>query len=200
MPTIEIFTKRPLIKLAICGPGRSGKDTVAKLLSSVVVGLMYKNSGSWYAKKYVFDNWPNHTPRASTSELLWENRSSFRDVWADLIDKYNHSIQGNDSLPTRLYEDCLAENDIVTGIRKKKELMACKEKKLFTHYIWIESDMACYDRDQGYGSELCDCIINNNKGNFSHTIVDCMLLCINHIGKDAKRIFIPDFFWDSVCS
>lgn len=145
------------MKIAICGPGGCGKDMVADIISRLW-GLRYDHSTSYQARHFVFGYMRADGYGYSDAEECYSDRRFHRDLWAHVIDKYNHPDA------TRLYREHLASGQqILTGVRKLREFRACKSEKLFDLSIWIErKDFKSTDATQEYGPEECDFILYND--------------------------------------
>lgn len=144
-------------KLAICGPGTCGKDTVAEWLARHTI-LKYLHSTSMTAAPFVFKKMTELGFAYPDIHHCYADRSHHRKLWADLIDEYNADD------PARLYREHLHSSDILTGIRKHRELEACKQAGLLNIKIWIEKTLCPPDETLDYGMEACDIIITNNSG------------------------------------
>lgn len=153
----------------IAGPGKCGKDTIAQAISDVT-GLGYKHSTS-YGAAPLFYQAVRHGELQheeldeysyNSLEECYNARNSsqhMRKIWADFIDKINQPTG------TELYKLCIdAGNNILTGIRKKKEMQACIEHGIIDLNIWICNNMRTQNEDctQEYGPELCDLILLND--------------------------------------
>lgn len=117
-------------KLSICGNGRHGKDETA-LMFSEVCGLRYIAGTSYWARFIVFDKMMEDGIVYRDAEHCWNDRHNHRIRWANYIQKHN---QDN---PIRLYQECLENQDILTGIRFKHEFEACKKARLADIWIWV---------------------------------------------------------------
>lgn len=142
-------------RLCICGPGESGKDEIAGWLGNNT-SLKYVGGTSWFAADAMF----NHMARLgyvyNTVKECWEARRQHRVIWADYIDNVI-----NKTNPIQLYETCLEHQNILTGIRRLREIRAVKER-LNPLTIWIERDTVPHDPTMEYGPEECDLILTNN--------------------------------------
>ena len=164
--------------IAICGHGRHGKDTVARIFAHYT-RLRYVNSTSWFVAGKMWlslasslveylrlskfsEEFRGGTPEsfkaAFPSVTDWFNaRSKYRQYWADYIDRYNKPTG------TKLYEDCLQQQDILTGIRYPHEFKACVDAGLFTISIWVKQPDGPADPTQLVREEDCDFTIINEK-------------------------------------
>lgn len=145
------------LRIAVCGYGRHGKNTVAKHLADML-GLRYAQSTSEAAAMLVFrqigKRWGYRT-----AQECWDDRHAHREEWADIIWRYNqpHGIS--------LYEDMLAENDIIEGIRNADELTACKVRGIVDVSVWVDAAKRLPPEGQGSCTlklEDCDHVIDNN--------------------------------------
>lgn len=143
--------------IAICGNGGCGKDTAAAYLGSIT-NLRYVESTSRVAAVEVF-KCMNALGICSyqNAEDAHRDRRNHREVWAKMIDLYNYED------PARLYKKCLEDQDILTGVRKRREYEACLAGGLIDFSIWIERAGFDDDSTQEYGPSLCDIVIYNNQ-------------------------------------
>lgn len=144
-----------MVRLAISGPGKSGKDEVASWLANRTQ-LRYTASTSAYAAPHVFELFSKASPgRYKTVEECYADRRNHRIFWADAIDAMNQDD------PAFLYRLCLADQDILTGVRKRREFEAVRAANLVDAAIWVERNVPL-DCTQEYGAEDCDFTIENN--------------------------------------
>lgn len=148
------------MKIGICGLGRSGKDTAAEFLASIT-GLKYTAGTSWWARHLVFD-WfckcdenLGSGPTYMDADECWRDRHRFRNQWAKIIGEYN----AND--PVRLYRDCIAEQNFLTGVRWQHEFNAIKAAGLCDLWVYIERP-GCVDSTCEIKPEDCDVTIHNH--------------------------------------
>lgn len=145
-------------RIAICGPGRAGKDTAAKFFAEVT-SLRYINSTSYAAVEYVRQRFAEEKGILFDSDLdCYNERFKSRVYWAQKIDEMN-SVD-----PTTLYKKCLEYQDILTGIRKKREIKACRTDGVVDLVIWLERPGISVSSDptQEFGPEECDVTIFND--------------------------------------
>lgn len=144
-----------MIKLGISGNGECGKDTVAVWLA-LHTPIRYTASTSAYAAEEVFDLFQLASPgRYKTVEECYTDRRNHRVFWADAIDAINERD------PAYLYRKCLADQDLLTGVRKRREFEAVRAAGLVDAFIWIERK-GPPDCTQQYGAQDCDFTIENN--------------------------------------
>jgi hypothetical protein len=140
-------------RIAICGPGRCGKDTVSNWFSSNTT-LAYCQSTSQAASELVF-----RALRAkyqySGPEEAFDDRHNHRQEWASVIWAFNQP----DGI--RLYAEMIPDNDILNGIRKKGELDACQDRGLVDLSIWIDRPGAFESHSLELSPGDCDIIIPN---------------------------------------
>lgn len=141
------------MKLAICGPGRCGKDTVAEWLGRNT-RMRYKAGTSLWAAPLVFERMLAAGYDYTTVVDCWSDRHNHRQLWAETIGDINRDD------PVKLYRDCLAEQDLLTGLRWRHELQAVRAAGLVDFWVWIERP-GRYDPTQEYGPEECDVMIYN---------------------------------------
>src|SRR5687768_13623104 len=120
------------MRICIAGPGRSGKSTAAKFLSEVTP-LRYVGGTSFCFRELVFRRMVTlGTPYADPDDC-YENRHGNRELWAEIIRRFVESD------PPAKYRWCFDHYDqsILEGIRRKDELLACRDAGLFQTVIWI---------------------------------------------------------------
>lgn len=144
------------MKICIAGHGEGGKDDAAKYLVKHA-GFRYKAGTSWYARHYVFDWFASQGVYYTDALTCWQDRRDHRKIWADCI------AQINEADGAALYRECLADgNDILTGIRQRREMEAVKRANLVDVWVWIETGKRVpVDPTQEYGSEACNLSVNN---------------------------------------
>lgn len=138
------------MKIGIIGPGMAGKDTAAEFIAKET-GLRYKAGTSKFAAQLVWKRSPIYY---TSADACWHDRRNHREMWAKIIGEYNQ----ND--PVALYKDCLAEQDILTGIRWKHEYEACRAAGLCNLWIFV-SRPGCWDTTCEVKQEDCDLTIHN---------------------------------------
>lgn len=139
--------------MAVCGPGKCGKDTVCEWLRDNT-SLIYTGSTSLYACKEVMEHMKDVGIDYDTPQMCYDDRDNHRQIWADVINDMNKENK------TKLYARCLNEQHILNGIRNQEEFIACRSSGIIDLSIWIDRDVP-NDPTMGYGSELCDIVIEN---------------------------------------
>jgi len=141
------------LNLAICGPGRCGKDTAMQWLSDNTI-LVNAGSTSEAAAPLVFDRIGRDFGYVDPHDC-WEDRHNHRVLWAKIIWEYNQP------LGITLYEDMLKESNLLNGIRRAGELQALLDRGMIDLVVWIERDV---DEDPSLemSSDVADVIIPNN--------------------------------------
>lgn len=142
------------MKIAISGPGRCGKDTAAEHLATITP-LRYVAGTSYWARRLVYEEmkWLGHD--YADANACWLDRHRHRMLWAAIIGEYNAAD------PVKLYRDCLADQDILTGIRHDNERQAIKAAGLVSLWIWIERP-GCVDPTMQYTAADCDLVVAND--------------------------------------
>lgn len=170
------------VRLAICGPGKCGKDEAAKFLASIT-DLKYIGSTSYVALDFVWERYQRMLDRESsglmelmvTKEKFFAARSQHRVFWAEMIDDYNRDD------PARLYKDHVTNgSSFLVGIRRLRELRAAKKAGLFNLSIWIENPRAPQDASLDYSASDCDIVVYNNRS-------------LNHLYYKLRRL--ADVLW-----
>lgn len=157
--------------LAICGPGRSGKDVAAKTIADVL-GVPYRQSTSEAATELVWREWGQHKivgyrtaelgdgtqykQRYNDAAEMFADRSNHRATWAKIIYSYN-APDG-----TRLYREMLEGGEfILCGVRRAMELKACQSAGLINLSIYIDRP-GCADTTCEITAADCDLSILNH--------------------------------------
>ena len=121
-----------MVKWAILGHARHGKDTVAEMLLEMDPDLRFCSSSEFVMDAVV---WPVLSKKYNykTKEECFEDRVNHRSEWYDLITAYNTPDK------SRLANSLLRTYDIYVGLRNREELLACKEKGLFDVILWVDA-------------------------------------------------------------
>jgi len=142
------------MRVAISGMGRSGKDEIAGMLRDCST-LRYIGGTSWFARHLVHRAFAGRIDYPD-ARACWDDRHSYREEWAAAIAGYNRAD------PIRLYRDCLAEQDILTGVRWRREMLACREAGLVDLWLWVERPCTPVDPTQEFTAGECDLTIVND--------------------------------------
>jgi hypothetical protein len=143
------------MKIGISGAGRSGKDTAAEYLASITE-LRYVAGTSYWARHLVFARTKELGCHYPDADAAWHDRHNHRQFWADVIGAYNRLD------PVQLYRDCLADQDMLTGVRWRHEQAACRAADLVDLWVWIDRPGIPPDPTMDYGPEACDLVIDNS--------------------------------------
>lgn len=133
--------------IAICGPGRAGKDTAAMWFKEHTT-LRYTESTSQAATKLCFERLRDKYGYV-TAEEAFADRHNHRVEWAEIIWEYNKP----DGIT--LYRDMLKTSDILNGIRRADEIRELQRTLNVDLTIWLDRDvptdpsceMTVYDAD-----------------------------------------------------
>lgn len=142
------------MKIGICGMGRAGKDTAAECLRDSF-GLRYTHGTSLWAASLVWANLNNRGFDYLTLEECYAERHKYRKEWAEIIGTFNAGE------PTRMYRNCLQNQDVLVGLRWKSEFDACRAAKLCDVWLWI-SRPNCIDPTCEIRASDCDCVVRND--------------------------------------
>lgn len=142
-------TTNSLPRIAISGPGRSGKDEAAEYLKRH--GFRYSESTSCVITREI----------ARQTGLSFEEchakRHEHRGRW------YHVGNQLREKDPAHLVREVLKTGNVVVGVRDGIEMRAAREKGLVDLVVWIDRDVPP-DPTLTYGTELADIIIPNHEG------------------------------------
>lgn len=149
------------MKLAICGPGGHGggdnggcgKGTAAAVLKDSTP-LRYVGGTSFCARFIVFKELRRLGIQYPNVAACYSDRRNHRELWAEIIRDYVRDD------PPKRYGHWLIDQDILEGIRRRDELLACKEAGLFDLVIWIERP-GCDDPTCEVTADDCDVSILN---------------------------------------
>tara|TARA_R110002096_G_scaffold228815_1_gene418265 strand:+ start:407 stop:910 length:504 start_codon:yes stop_codon:yes gene_type:complete len=120
-----------LPKLLIIGHGRHGKDTLAEILEDNI-GLKFKSSSQAASDIFIFNELKDKY-NYKTPQDCFNDRSSHRDEWYNLICNYNKDDK------SRLAKGILEINDCYVGMRDKPEIEESMRQGLFDLIIWVDA-------------------------------------------------------------
>jgi len=134
-----------LPRIAICGHGRSGKDTAARWLAEHTPLRLGKTTSEVIA--------PYRAAELGVSvEEAFTRRHEERDLWYEL----GNRLRANDW--ARLVRETLRDGEICVGIRDPEELAAARAEGLVDLVLWIDRDVKP-DSTMKFGPERCDIIV-----------------------------------------
>lgn len=140
--------------LAICGPGRSGKDTACEWFRDNTP-LTFVGGCSWSARHYMASRLSQDLGRLVTAEEAYASRHEDRMKWYAYLNEYRAAD------PARLVRDVLQENDLVCGIRDFKELLTAQREGLLDLTVWVDRAVQ-KDPTLGYTADYCDITVMNH--------------------------------------
>ena len=143
------------MKIALSGPGRCGKDVAAEWLGAHT-SLRYRAGTSLLAAPMVYEYFAQTGTLYRDVQACWLDRHNWRELWASIIADYNRHD------PAKLYRDCLADQDILTGVRWRREMMAVNAAGLVDLWIWIDRPDAPHDKTMEFKASECDLIVPNH--------------------------------------
>ena len=148
----------------IAGPGKCGKDTVAAALSDLVEDLRYKHSTSYTAAPFLYQ--AIQLGEFEHEELNEHTYKSLEECYAarNESQRMRYIDKLNARTGTELYRLSIEKgNDILTGIRKVREITACIEQGIIDLNIWVCNGLNRQNEDvtQEYGPDMCDFIFLN---------------------------------------
>jgi hypothetical protein len=145
-------------RFLIIGPGKAGKDALAKAMVQVAE-LTRAQSSSEYLMEFVYQEYitlTGNSPHYGCARDFWNDRDKFRTLWKDAMVKYN---QPN---ADKLAREILERNQIYTGLRTRREYDACANSMLFDLIIWVKRDSAPFDESLELNERDADITIDNN--------------------------------------
>lgn len=122
------------MKIALCGPGECGKDDGALFLARVSSLRFASINTSWFARHIVcaaLERAPYFLTYAD-ADACWEDRRNNRKAWFDIMD----AAAAFD--PVGFYLPCIADQDILVGMRKHRDYTALKRAGVVDHWIYID--------------------------------------------------------------
>lgn len=140
------MTRLPTI--ALCGPGRCGKDAAAEWLAANTP-LVYRGSTSSVIAPHAAER------LGLTVEEAFARRHQDRAVWYQL----GKEMRADD--PAFLVRSVLAQgSQIVVGVRDRMEIVTASLERLVDVVVWIHREVP-FDPTLEYGPELADLRIDN---------------------------------------
>ena len=157
-------------KICIIGHARHGKDTLAEMINQ---RYGYKSESSSQAASRLFlydalkDKYGYKTP-----EECFEDRVNHRAEWFDMICEYNKNYPG------QLAADIMKSNDIYTGMRSNRELIACIDDGIFDLVIGVFDPMKPLEPRDSFDIDIWGMsdIIIPNAGTLSNLVHRVVLL------------------------
>jgi hypothetical protein len=148
MQRVEVLMRFP--KLAICGPGRSGKDTAASWLAAHTRLRLGKSTSQVIA--------PFVASRLGIPiEDAFRRRHEDRGYWFNL----GNELRARARDQTVLVREAIKGADIVQGLRNYDEVIASRNERLVDLFLWIERAVPP-DPTMKFGPDQCDVVVRNN--------------------------------------
>lgn len=120
--------------LLILGHGEHGKDTVADIVAELL-GVTTFSSSLFAAERVMMPAFARCRVHYNSALSCYEDRRGHRTFWHEKIKEYNTPDKA------RLAKELLKEHNIYTGMRCKKELIACLRQQLFDGIIWVDASL-----------------------------------------------------------
>ena len=141
-------------RIAICGRSRTGKDTLAQIISEAT-GLERAKSSS----TYIFEFARRLLLAASDRdlELFYAERRLLRTWWADLSDAIDAVVD-----PLAVAGLSLADGRIVAGLRRRSSLGLSEPLPLFDLVIWVDRRASQAPLEGDVRDTDCDIVIGNH--------------------------------------
>lgn len=133
--------------LAVVGPGRAGKDTVAEWLRDHTVPRFHGGC-SWTGRHYVAERLGLPVDEA------WQRRHEMRMSWYTLLNEYRQEDSA------RLIKDVMGHSDVVAGVRDGQEIWSGIYQGLFDLVLWLDRDVP-HDPTLTFGPEVADVVLPN---------------------------------------
>lgn len=137
-----------LPKIAICGHGRSGKDTAGRWLAENTPLRLGLTTSQVIAPVIAAED-------GVSVEVAFARRHQERERWF----RRGNELRRND--PAYLVRGCLAGGEIAVGLRNADEIEAARAEGLIDLFVWVERDVP-RDPTQTFDASLCDVVILNN--------------------------------------
>lgn len=138
---------QPLPTIAICGPGRSGKDTAANWFARHT-HLRFGRSTSEIIAPYAAER------LGRPVDVAFAHRHQNRVFWFNV----GNELRATD--PAFLVRECLKGGEIVVGMRNRSEVLAVRSERLVDLVVWIDRDVPT-DPTMEFGPAECDVIVQN---------------------------------------
>src|SRR5687768_11374502 len=114
-------------KIAICGPGRSGKDTAAEWFAGHTVLRFGRTTSEVIA--------PHAAARLGLPvDVAFAQRHADRQLWFAI------GVELQQSDPAYLVRETLRDAEISVGLRSRDELAAVRGERLVDLVAWIDRD------------------------------------------------------------
>jgi hypothetical protein len=139
--------------LAIVGYGRAGKDTASDWLKDHTT-LRFNGGSSWHARHYMAKRLSADVGREVTPDEAYTTRHENRWKWYTYMNEYRQPDW------TQLVRDCLADSDIVSGVRDREELLVSKQQGLLDLIVWVDRPVPV-DPTVTFSIEDADVIVRN---------------------------------------
>lgn len=134
-------------RIALCGPGRSGKDTAARWIAAHTP-LRYAGATS----EFLLDEIVART--GADPEDAWATRHANRDLWY----RIGNELRAED--PLVLVRRALERSELLVGCRDGDELVRARAEGLIDFVVWIERDVPP-DPTLTYDHRLADVVVAN---------------------------------------
>ena len=142
-------------KIMIIGHAQHGKDTVASMLEEE---FSYSHiSGSWIACQQII--FPQMSKRYSNDHECYIDRVNNREVWFNLIARYNDPDKAR--LGKLIYE----KSDVYCGVRDASELWAINSLDLYDLCIWVDASKRMPKESPlsiNVTEHMADVVVDNN--------------------------------------
>lgn len=141
------------MKIGIVGPGGSGKGTSSHYLATKY-GFKYSLSTSEYMAEVVFKEMQKSGFNYLTAIDCWRDRRNHREFWFKVIDAYD---RGDGS---RVVREIMQTQDILDGLRRKRDLEASRD--LCDFWVYIDRPGYSEEATNEITPEMCDYTVKND--------------------------------------
>lgn len=141
-------------RVAIIGPARHGKDTVADMLAAMY-GLRFANASRLAAMRVIM---PATGNKYKTLEECYNERINNRVLWRDLLAAFNNEDE------TAFGCEIFSVSDIYCGVRRKAEMRALQEEGVVQFTVWVDAAerLNAEDETLELAAADADFVVKNN--------------------------------------
>lgn len=142
------------MRIAVVGAGEAGKHEASIWLRDNC-GLRYELSTSEYAASFVCKAFERVGMFYASPRACWFDRRNHREFWRDEIERYNTPDSA------RMYREMAETHDVIDGLRKRRDLVACRAEGIVEVALYIERP-GYVDSTLEIRPSDCDHVIRND--------------------------------------